>query len=59
MPCSIGSVSYTHLDVYKRQVYIKECARIMDIDENILISEVARKRMSTTGDRETDEFVRA
>ena len=30
----------------------------MDIDENILISEVARKRMSTTGDRETDEFVR-
>ena len=42
-------VSYTHL---QRSVYIKECARIMDIDENILISEVARKRMATTGDRE-------
>ena len=43
---------------YQRSVYIKECARIMDIDENILISEVARKRMATTGDREADEFVR-
>ncbi|MDE7005020.1 MAG: toprim domain-containing protein, partial [Alistipes sp.] len=45
-------------DSIQRSVYIKECARIMDIDEQILISEVARKRLSTTGDRETDEFVR-
>ncbi len=45
-------------DPIQRSVYIKECARIMDIDERILISEVARKRLSTTGDRETDEFVR-
>lgn len=28
-------------DPIQRSVYIKECARIMDIDENILISEVA------------------
>ncbi len=45
-------------DPIQRSVYIKECARIMEIDEQILISEVARKRLSTTGDRETDEFVR-
>lgn len=45
-------------DQIQRSVFTKECARTMDIDENILISEVARKRMSSTGDRETDEFVR-
>ncbi len=45
-------------DPIQRSVYIKECAKIMDIDENILISEVARKRMATTGDRDADEFVR-
>lgn len=45
-------------DPIQRSVYIKECSRIMDIDENILISEVARKRMTSSGDRETDEFLR-
>lgn len=45
-------------DPIQRSVYIKECGRIMEIDENILISEVARKRLSSTGDRETDEFLR-
>ncbi len=45
-------------DAIRRSVYIKECARTMDIDEQILIGEVARKRLATTGDRETDDFVR-
>ena len=46
-------------DPIQRSVYIKECARIMDIDENLLISEVARRRLAATGnDRETEEFVR-
>jgi DNA primase len=45
-------------DPIQRSVYIKECARTMDIDENVLIAEVARKRAVHTGDRETEEFVR-
>ena len=45
-------------DPIQRSVYVKECARIMDIDENILISEVARKQLTTSGDREADEFLR-
>ncbi|MEG1622039.1 MAG: DNA primase [Alistipes sp.] len=45
-------------DSIQRSVYMKECARIMDIDENILISEVARKRISFTGDRDAEDFVR-
>ena len=45
-------------DAIQRSVFIKECARVMDIDEQILISEVARKRLTTSGDRETDEFLR-
>nr|WP_302985933.1 DNA primase [uncultured Alistipes sp.] len=45
-------------DAIQRSVFIKECARIMDIDEQILISEVARKRLTSSGDRETDEFLR-
>ena len=45
-------------DTIQRSVFTKECARIMDIDENVLIGEVARKRMLWTGDRETEEFMR-
>ena len=45
-------------DAIQRSVYIKECARTMDIDEDILRTEVGRKRLSTTGDREADDFLR-
>lgn len=45
-------------DPIQRSVFTKECARIMDIDEQILVSEVGRKRMASTGDREAEEFVR-
>ena len=45
-------------DAIPRAVYIRECARTMEVDESILVSEVARRRLATTGDRETDEFVR-
>ncbi|WP_346701784.1 DNA primase [uncultured Alistipes sp.] len=45
-------------DPIQRSIYIKECARTMDIDEQILIGEVARKRLTSSGDRETDDFLR-
>ncbi|MFI3333346.1 MAG: DNA primase [Rikenellaceae bacterium] len=45
-------------DQIKRTVFIKECAMIMDIDESVLFSEVARKRATTTGDRQAEEFIR-
>lgn len=45
-------------DAIHRSVYVKECARIMDVDENVLIAEVARKRHTAGGDREAEEFIR-
>ena len=44
-------------DSIQRSVFIKECARIMNIDENVLIAEVARKRAVASGDRESEEFI--
>ena len=45
-------------DAIQRAVYIKECARTTDTQEQVLIAEVARKRLTSSGDRETDEFLR-
>ena len=45
-------------DPIQRSVYIKECSKTMDVDEKLLISEVARIRLTSTGDRETDDFLR-
>ncbi len=45
-------------DNIQRTVYIADCARIMNIDESILVGEVARKRMRASGDAEAEDFVR-
>ena len=45
-------------DPITRSVFIKECARDMEADENVLISEVARKRHSVSYDKSTGEFMR-
>ncbi len=42
----------------KRSIFIKECSKIMDIDETILITEVARKCAVSPNDRETVDFIR-
>lgn len=46
-------------DAIQRSVYVKECARLMDIDERVLVEEVARKRVvQTGGGREASDFIR-
>ena len=39
-----------------RSVYIKECALLMRIDENVLVDEVRRKRRDSTFSQEEKEF---
>ena len=45
-------------DPIPRAVYVKECAELMQIDEQVLLSEVARKRVTATNDKEAGEFIR-
>lgn len=41
-----------------RSVFIKDCAKTMDVDEQVVTAEVARKRHSVSYDRQTGEFLR-
>ncbi|MBR4996001.1 MAG: DNA primase [Alistipes sp.] len=45
-------------DAIQRSVFTSECAKIMAVDENMLIAEVARKRVVQTGDKEASDFIR-
>ena len=45
-------------DNIQRSMFIKECSRLMEIDENILIGEVAQKRVMSVGDTEAAAFLR-
>ena len=42
-----------------RSVFIRDCAKTMEMDEQVLVAEVARKRTSVQYDRQTGEFVRS
>ena len=42
----------------QRSVFIKECSKIMDIDEQVLVSEVVRKSVGAHYGEEAKEFVR-
>ena len=44
-------------DTIQRSLYIKECSRLMNVSEDILLREVAKGRMRSLGDREAEEFV--
>ncbi len=41
----------------KRSIFAKECAKIMDVDESVLLAEVARKCAVASNDRPTAEFI--
>ncbi|MBQ7856590.1 MAG: DNA primase [Alistipes sp.] len=45
-------------DNIQRTMFVKECARLMDIDENLLLGEVSQKRIAQFGDKEAEDFVR-
>ncbi len=45
-------------DSIQRSIFIKECAEIMDTEVELLSAEVIRKRMGTTYDPQTNDFVR-
>ena len=45
-------------DNIQLSLYITQCASLMSVDENIIIGEVARKRVLSIGDREAEEFLR-
>jgi len=53
----VQSIAYIP-DNIQRSLFVRECAKIMDIDENLLVGEVARKRMMSLGDKEAEDFVR-
>lgn len=53
----VGSIAVIP-DPIMRSLYIKQIAGIMDLPQEILASEVARKRMSHESDRQTRDFIR-
>ncbi|MBR2962243.1 MAG: DNA primase, partial [Alistipes sp.] len=53
----VRSISLIPDDI-KRSMFIKECSRLMDVDENLLISQVAANRLTKSGDREGAEFIK-
>ena len=44
-------------DTIQRSFYIKECAQLMSMNENLLVTEVAKRRVNSLGDREASEFI--
>jgi len=44
-------------DSIQRSFYIKECTKIMNMSEDILVTEVAKRRVNSLGDREASEFI--
>ena len=44
-------------DAIQRSLYIKECAKIMAMSEEVLVTEVAKRRANSLGDKEASDFI--
>ena len=44
-------------DSIQRSLYVKECAKIMSMGEDILVTEVAKRRANSLGDKEASDFI--
>ena len=44
-------------DAIQRSLYIKECAKIMAMSEEVLVTEVAKHRANSLGDKEASDFI--
>lgn len=45
-------------DPIMRSLFTQSCARMLEVDQQVLVNEVARRRISHSGDREAVDFVR-
>ena len=44
-------------DAIQRSLYTKECAQLMGMSENILVTEIAKCRVNSLGDKEASDFI--
>ena len=44
-------------DAIQRSLYTKECAQLIGMSENILVTEIAKRRVNSLGDKEASDFI--
>ena len=44
-------------DSIQRSFFIKECAQLMSMSEDLLVTEVAKRRVNSLGDKEASDFI--
>ena len=44
-------------DAIQRSLYTKECAQLMAMSENVLVTEIAKRRVNSLGDKEASDFI--
>ena len=44
-------------DAIQRSLYTQECAQLMAMSENVLVTEIAKRRVNSLGDKEASDFI--